>query len=203
MGIPKPLFLKTFFCLFLGLNVVQFGCDDDDDDDTDAGGDTDTDTDTDADTDSDTDADTDSDADADTDTDTDSDTDTDTEDSHVVFGSITVPSTFDAVPLGLGSSYHVVFPDYTGIGWPTVATPDIGVDKPYEYEATAMKTAQPPTEKLDAGDYFVQFVLFVEGGGMDTFTPIAGVDYIALLPDAVTIGSGKVDLGTVNLELVE
>jgi hypothetical protein len=139
----------------------------------------------------------DSDSDSDTDADADSDADTDTEtipDS--VQALVVVPPAFDATPAKIQFDFFVNVPPLgpPDVHGPGIEEPDIDVGTPYQ-----LFIGQPPPL---VGEFHLVVVLFVEGGGIDA--PQPGTDYVGFspIPDTFGPGTGIVDVGQINLDLV-
>ncbi|MBW2278060.1 MAG: hypothetical protein JRF63_11235 [Deltaproteobacteria bacterium] len=109
---------------------------------------------------------------------------------------VNVPPDFDAIPVWIQFEFFVEVPPPgpPDVHGPGLAEPDIGVGTPYE-----LFMGQPPPL---VGDFHLVAILFVEGGGVDIPSP--GIDYVGHSPAAHTFGPGTgiVDVGAINLELV-
>jgi hypothetical protein len=115
-------------------------------------------------------------------------------DPDLVAAAVTVPPGFDDTPLRIEVSFH----DDPAPHDPPVAMgatyvdPAIGPQKPYH-----LVSDQAGLE----GAYFLQVVLFVEGGGTDE--PEPGVDWVGNTKDPVVLGpgTGTVSAGNIPLHL--
>jgi hypothetical protein len=126
----------------------------------------------------------------------------------VVKGTLTVPDDFDGKPIAMFVSFTDKWVPHGELSYPagigaTILCVPIGAGLDYEletYGALMMGGTAPLV-----GEYYMQVLLFVEGGGGDGTIPIpeGGSDYGAMTPVAVNIDpEGDVaDFGTLELQV--
>jgi len=109
-----------------------------------------------------------------------------------VTATVTVPDGFAATPVKLAAYFYSSVPPMgppQGMG-DSVLNPNIGPGTPLELETHSAGLE---------GDYYLEIVLFVEGGG--AMMPEEGVDYMGQSAGPLTLGSGPVNAGNIELSL--
>ena len=106
-----------------------------------------------------------------------------------------LPESFDAKPAML---YVVGFADWPPTGMPDAflhtSTGDLTFDECEQLELSL-------TNLTTRGELFVAFELLVEGGG--TMSPVPGVDYVYVTPEALLFDGSPINLGVVKLEVYQ